>query len=223
MLSIQSPDYYRAQFALLYLSAETSFLPRRLTGVLMGGKLEAMAVVINSETKLTYDDYVLLPEDGKIHEIIDGEHYMTPAPETYHQILSGRIQFQLYEQIQERELGVVFTAPTDVQLSEIDIVQPDLLVILAARKSIVSPAKVIGPPDLVIEILSESTGRKDRELKRDLYQKAKVPEYWLVDPKSQQITVFRLKGGSFETAGSFHDEIRYEAVEGVAVDLSKVW
>jgi hypothetical protein len=65
-----------------------------------------MAVVINSETKHTYDDYVLLPEDGKIYEIIDGEHYIIPAPETYRQQ------------------------------------------ILAARKSIVSPAKVSGSPDL---------------------------------------------------------------------------
>jgi Uma2 family endonuclease len=189
----------------------------------MGSKLDAMAIVINTETKLTYEDYVLFPEDGKIHEIIDGEHCMTPAPETYHQTLSRRIQFQLYRQIEERGRGFVFDAPTDVQLSEIDIVQPDLLVILAARKSIISPTKVIGPPDLVIEILSESTGRKDRELKRDLYQKAKVPEYWLVDPKGQQITVLRLKRGSYETVGSFHDEVRYDAVEGVAVDLSKVW
>jgi len=189
----------------------------------MDSKLDAMAVVINSETKLTYEDYVLLPEDGKIHEIIDGEHYMTPAPETYHQTLSRRIQFQLYQQIEEREQGFVFDAPTDVQLSEIDIVQPDLLIILASRKSIISPTKVIGPPDLVIEILSESTGKKDRELKRDLYQKAKVPEYWLVDPKSQQVTMYRLKGGSYQTAGSFHDEVRYEAVEGVVVDLSRVW
>ncbi len=182
-----------------------------------------MAVVINSETKLTYEDYVLLPENGKIHEIIDGEHYMTPAPETYHQTLSRRIQFQLYQQIEERELGFVFNAPTDVQLSEIDIVQPDLLVILASRKSIISPKKVIGPPDLVIEILSASTERKDRELKRDLYQKAKVPEYWLMDPEDQQITVYRLKGGSYETAGSFHDEIAYTAIQGVRLDLSRVW
>ena len=78
-------------------------------------------------------------------------------------------------------------------------------------------------PDLVIEIISESTGRKDRELKLGLYQKARVPEYWLVDPKSQQITVYHLKGGRYESVGSFHDAVGYQAIEGVAVDLSKVW
>ena len=96
-----------------------------------------MAIVIDSKTKLTYEDYALLPDDGKIHEIIDGDHYMTPAPATYHQTLSRRIQFQLYRQIEEKDLGFVFDAPTDVQLSDIDIVQPDLLVIHASRKSII--------------------------------------------------------------------------------------
>jgi Uma2 family endonuclease len=145
------------------------------------------------------------------------------APDTYHQTISRRIQFQLYEQIEERDLGVVYNAPTDVQLSEIDIVQPDLLVILAARKSIVAPKKIIGPPDLIVEILSESTGIKDRKLKLDLYQKAGVPEYWLVDPESQQIEVYRLKVDRYEPAGSYHEEIRYPAVAKVRLDLTRVW
>jgi len=182
-----------------------------------------MAIVINSETKLTYEDYVLLPEDGKIHEIIGGEHCMTPAPDTYHQTISRRLQFQLYEQIEERGLGFVFNAPTDLQLSEIDIVQPDLLVILARRKSIIAPKKIIGPPDLIIEIQSESTQSKDRKLKLDLYQKAGVPEYWLVDPESQAIEAFRLKGDRYESAGSYHEEIRYPAVADVRLDLTRVW
>ena len=185
--------------------------------------IPAMAIVVNSQTKLTYEDYVLLPDDGKIHEIIDGEHYMTPAPETYHQTLSRRIQFQLYEQIEERGLGLVFDAPTDVQLSEIDIVQPDLLVIEASRRSMVSPKKVTGPPDLVVEIVSESTARKDRELKRDLYQRAGVPEYWLVDPESQQVGKHRLQKGVYVEAGRFHDSIAWDGIPGITVDLSRVW
>ena len=172
-----------------------------------------MAIVVDSQTKLTYEDYELLPEDGKIHEIIDGLHYMTPAPATYHQTLSRRIQFQLYQQIEEKDLGLVFNAPADVQLSEIDIVQPDLFVIQISRKSIVSPQKIIGAPDLIIEILSESTGNKDRLLKRDLYQQAAVPEYWLVDPEAQQVTVFRLQGGQFEAAGTFRENVNYTAIK----------
>jgi hypothetical protein len=95
----------------------------------------AMAIFVNSQTKLTCEDYELLPEDGKIHETIDGEHFMTPVPDTNHTTLSRRIQFQLFTQIEEKELGAVFNAPPDIQLSEIDIVQPGLLVIHASRQS----------------------------------------------------------------------------------------
>ena len=182
-----------------------------------------MAVFINSQTKLTYEDYVLLPDDGKIHEIINGEHYMTPAPGTYHQTLSRRIQFQLYEQIEKNNLGLVFDAPTDVQFSQIDIVQPDILIILEARKSIISPQKVIGPPDLVVEILSESTKEKDRQLKLDLYQKSGVPESWLVDPENQTVRKYLLKENRYQNAGEFHDEVHFEALEGVKVNLREVW
>ena len=182
-----------------------------------------MAIVINSKTKLTYEDYALLPDDGKIHEIIEGEHYMTPAPETYHQTISRRIQFQLYTQIEEKGLGYVFDAPTDVQLSEIDIVQPDLLVIVEERKSIISPSRIIGPPDLVIEILSKSGQDKDRRLKLDLYQKAAVPEYWLVDPQSQTVHQYLLEKARYRESGQHHGDIRFDRIAGIRVDLRKVW
>jgi len=182
-----------------------------------------MAVIINSQTKLTYEDYELLPDDGKIHEIIDGEHYMSPAPGTYHQTISRRIQFQLYEQIEKKNLGQVFNAPTDNQLSEIDIVQPDILVIHEDRKSIISPSRVIGPPDLVVEILSEFTKEKDQKLKLDLYQKVGVPEYWLVDPQSHSVRKYILKENRYIIAGDFTDEINYDGIESVKVNIREVW
>ncbi len=182
-----------------------------------------MAIVENSKTKLTYSDYVLLPDDGKIHEIIDGDHYMTPAPETYHQTLSRRLQFELYRHIEETGLGVVYDAPTDVQLSETDIVQPDIFVIKASRTSIISPTKILGPPDLIIEILSGSTTTKDRELKLDLYQKSGVPEYWLVNPESHIIEVRKLIEGAYRLDGRYSDTIRYIAITDIEIDLNKVW
>lgn len=182
-----------------------------------------MAIVIGTETKLTYEDYALLPDDGKIHEIIDGEHYMTPAPETYHQTISRRMQFQLYEQIEEHDLGVVFDAPTDVQLSQIDIVQPDILVILKEHASRVSPSRIIGPPDLVIEILSPTSRKKDVDLKLDLYQKAGCPEYWIVDPQEQTVARYVLAQHRLQHTDVHHDSIAYKALPNVAVDLTRVW
>ncbi len=72
---------------------------------------------------LTYEDYVCYPDDGKRHEIIDGDHSMNAAPSTYHQFVSRRIQFQLYSQIELTDRGSVINAPVDVQLSPHDIVQ----------------------------------------------------------------------------------------------------
>lgn len=182
-----------------------------------------MAIIINSQTKLTYDDYAQFPEDGKRHEIIDGEHFATPAPGTYHQTLSRRIMFQLYPQIEERSLGEVYNAPTDLQFSEIDVVQPELIVVLAAKKQIITPKKIKGTPDLVVEIVSESTGSRDRGLKRELYQKAGVPEYWVVDPGEQVVEQHLLEKGSYTLAGKHHREVTFRQLPGVVVDLTKVW
>ena len=116
-----------------------------------------MSIVQDSRIKLTYEDYVRIPEDGKRHEIIDGDHYVTPRPFVYHQTVSGRLFVQLFRQVEERELGRVLCAPMDVLLSEVDIVQPDIVVVLKRNASIITKKNIQGSPDLLIEILSPST------------------------------------------------------------------
>ena len=122
---------------------------------------------------------------------------MTPAPSTVHQTVSKRLQYQLYTQIELAGLGVVFNAPVDVQLTDHDIVQPDLVVVLKGRESIIAHAKINGVPDLVVEILSPSTTRSDTALKKSLYQRAGVSEYWIVDPDGREIQQYRLVDGVF--------------------------
>ncbi len=140
-----------------------------------------MSAEARQRIKLTYDDYVHFPDDGNRHEIIDGEHYMSPSPSTGHQDASRHIQFQLYVAIEKEGLGRVYNAPTDLQLSDTDVVQPDLMVILAEHRHYVSPSRILGPPDLVVEILSPATADRDVTLKRKLYEQRGVPEYWVVD------------------------------------------
>ncbi len=183
-----------------------------------------MSVRIDEVTKLTYEDYVHLPDDGRTHEIIDGDHYVAPAPGTYHQTLSRRIQFALYEQLEKNEHALVFNAPTDVELSKTDIVQPDLLVIGTSRRHIVSPSRVIGPPDLVIEIVSESSGDRDRELKLSLYERTGVAEYWIVEPEAQEIRRYTRKDERLLLEGTYHESIAYRC-EGndCIVDLGGIW
>lgn len=183
-----------------------------------------MGVLTGSPVKLSYDDYLLMPDDNNVHEIIDGEHYMSPSPSTYHQTVSRRLQFLLYETIELAGDGVVFNAPTDVQLSDYDVVVPDILVIRASRTQIISPSRVLGPPDLVIEIVSPSSANKDREIKRRLYEQFRVPEYWVVDPERHTIVRFLLDGERYGAPAPHTDSIRYRA-EGIdaTIDLHRVW
>ncbi|GAB5403294.1 MAG: Uma2 family endonuclease [Aureliella sp.] len=171
--------------------------------------------------KLTYEDYVCYPDDGKRHEIIDGEHFINPAPSTYHQEVSRRIQFQLYTQIELEKLGAVIDAPVDVQLSPHDIVQPDLVIVLTDNR-IVTPTKVKGSPEHVIEILSPSTEQNDRKLKFDLYQRSGIGEYWIVDPAEQTIEQFVLTDSKY-VPREHNDHISVSYLPDVSVDLNQVW
>jgi Uma2 family endonuclease len=141
--------------------------------------------------KFTYEDYLLFPDDGKRHEIIDGDHYMTPSPSTKHQHVSMNLSNLLFNHLKVHRGGRIFTAPTDVVLSDLDVVQPDLLFVSAARASLITETCVQGAPDLVIEILSETTRKTDEIIKRKLYEKFGVGEYWIVDPELETVKVYR--------------------------------
>jgi Uma2 family endonuclease len=150
--------------------------------------------------KLTYDDYALLQDDGQRHEIIDGEHYMTPSPVTAHQRAGFRLGLRLGGFVEAHGLGEVFSAPYDVVLSRHDVVQPDLLFIAKQRAGIVGAKNVQGVPDLVIEILSDRTRKLDEEIKLDLYERSGVKEYWVVDPQRRALQVFRRAGDGLRLA-----------------------
>jgi len=115
--------------------------------------------------KFTYDEYLLFPNDGKRYELIEGDRFVTPAPRTKHQrILTTLVTFlNLY--VQKTHLGEIFCAPTDVVLSDIDVVQPDLLFVSQARASIITEKNIQDAPDLVVEIVSDSTRRPDEQTK----------------------------------------------------------
>jgi Uma2 family endonuclease len=145
--------------------------------------------------KLTYDDFALFPEDGKRHELIDGEHHVTPSPNLRHQVISRNIFQALAAIAHQQQLGQVFYAPLDVVLTPYDVVEPDLMYVSAGRSEILTRANVQGAPDLVAEILSPSTRRQDELLKRDLYERGGVSEYWIVDPDAETVKVLRRGDG----------------------------
>jgi Uma2 family endonuclease len=139
--------------------------------------------------KLTYEDYVLIPDDGKRHEIIDGEHYVSAAPFIRHQRIVLRLARRLGDFVEAHPLGEILIAPTDVILSPNDIVQPDLLFISNERSSIVEEKNIQGAPDLTIEIHSNSSRRIDRGAKRRAYERWGVLEYWMLDPERKEAEV----------------------------------
>jgi Uma2 family endonuclease len=156
-----------------------------------------MAVRDTARRKLTYEDYVHFPEDGQRHEILDGEHYVMPAPTWDHQDAIGNLFLKLTPFVREHQLGKVGLAPFDVLLSQYDIAQPDLFFISKGRTAILTQANAQGAPDLVIEVLSDSTRRRDETLKRDRYERFGVVEYWLVDPVRRTVRVYRRSGAGF--------------------------
>jgi Uma2 family endonuclease len=177
--------------------------------------------------KLTYEDYLLIPEDGRRHEIFDGEHYVTAAPFVRHQRVSSRLHSSLEPWVFERDLGVVLAAPVDVLLSPHDIAQPDLLFISKERRGLLTEANVQGAPDLVVEILSGSTRGRDERLKHERYERFGVQEYWLVDPERGSIRIFRRQGDRFHLAASLSvtdgDMLTTPLLPGLAVSLSAIF
>jgi Uma2 family endonuclease len=140
---------------------------------------------------LTYEDYLLIPEDGRRHEILDGEHCVTPSPFLRHQRISIRLSSRLFVFADQNGLGEVFTAPSDVILSRHDVVQPDLFFIARDRARIATEKNVQGAPDLVVEILSKSTRRLDQGIKLQRYERLGVGEYWILDPDLRGARVHR--------------------------------
>lgn len=149
-------------------------------------------------TKLTYEDYLLFPDDdGLRHEILDGEHYVSPMPNVRHQTVVQNVYRVLDALVHPSRLGRLFCVGLDVLLSKHDIVVPDLLFVRAERAGMFTAANLPGAPDLAVEVLSPSGRKRDEVIKRDRYEQTGVAEYWLIDPKAETIKVFRLVDGRY--------------------------
>ena len=170
--------------------------------------------------KFTYEDYLLFPEDGRRHELIDGEHYVTPSPITQHQKISGSLLVSLWTYVQQTKAGHVLAAPMDVILSDFDVVQPDLLFISKDRAAILTEKNIQGAPDLLVEILSTSTRKTDEIIKRKLYEQHRVSEYWIIDPELETVKVYRLSAvNTYERV----EELSLEADNTLTTPLLPNW
>ena len=188
-------------------------------------------LALKLEETYTYGDY-LQWDDGERWELIDGVAYnMSPAPVRRHQKILRELSYQFTAFLSGKPCEVYF-APFDVRLplsNEADeevttVVQPDLVVICDPDKLDVRGAR--GAPDLVIEILSPSTSRKDIKIKFDLYENRGVREYWIVDPSGGTVMIFLLgSDGRYGRPQVFTDEDSAPVgiFEDLVIDLKAVF
>jgi Uma2 family endonuclease len=141
---------------------------------------------------LTVEDYRLLPETGPRYQLIEGDLYMAPAPNRFHQDIVGNLYLIIRTYLQKHPRGKVYMSPFDVYLDEINAHQPDILYVSKGNR-VLTPAGAQGAPDFVAEVLSPKTAHLDKKSKRRVFARCGVKEYWIVDPETQLVHVYFLQ------------------------------
>lgn len=172
------------------------------------------------QTKVwTYDDLLETPDDGKRYEIIDGELFVAAAPLLKHQAALSETNDLVKGFVRVNDLGQVYFAPVDVFFSSTNVVEPDLIYVSWETLARSGAARIDGAPDLVVEVLSPSTRRIDLTRKTALYAANGVPEYWLIDPEAETVSILCLRDGAYvaqepDDAGRRHSMV----LPGLAFD-----
>ncbi|MGO8733637.1 MAG: Uma2 family endonuclease [Terriglobia bacterium] len=176
-------------------------------------------------SKFTYEDLKLIPPDRNRYEIVDGELFATPAPRTLHQRIVGNIFAALHQHVRRHCLGEVFVAPYDVVFAMGTVLEPDVLFVSSSRLHFIGEDNLSGPPDLAVEVISESTKRLDREVKLKQYALHGVGEYWLVDPEGNIVDVHHLKEGEYELTErlGFGDTLTSPLFPGLKLPVTSLW
>jgi Uma2 family endonuclease len=155
---------------------------------------------------LTVEDYRLLPETGPRYQLIEGDLYMAPGPNRYHQDISLNLTVMLAKYLEKHPIGKLYVAPFDVYLDEINVHQPDLIFVSNKNKSILTDAGAEGAPDLVVEILSSKTAMLDKKHKRKVFARSGVKELWFVDPETRLVHVYYLQKDAEHPSATYSEK-----------------
>ena len=147
---------------------------------------------------LTVENYKVLPETGPRYQLIQGDLYLAPAPNRFHQEISRNLQFELHSYLKGNPIGKLFNAPFDVYLDEINVFQPDIIIVLNERLGILTEEGAEGGPDFVVEILLPKTRRLDLVNKKQEYARAGLKELWIIDPEPRAITIHEFASDGVE-------------------------
>jgi Uma2 family endonuclease len=176
--------------------------------------------------RLTFEDLELIPEEheGDRQELMDGELVVTPVPLIKHQIVSMNIIFALDRFVRDGGLGRVLHAPTGVRFTPDNLLIPDIVFVSQDRLHIIGPKTIDAAPDLVLEILSPGTRRRDLDIKRALYARFGVQEYWIVDPDARTLSVLALASDKFQPVpGGEGGVITSRVLPGLTLALKDVF
>jgi Uma2 family endonuclease len=174
---------------------------------------------------LTYEDYCALPADGLRYEIVDGALFSEPSPRRSHQEAAFRLATLLDAHARARGLGKVYIAPFDVILDRTTVLVPDVIFVARDRLGIVAERGVEGAPDLIVEILSPGTGRRDRVAKLNAYTRHGVQHYWLVDPVEKTLEALELGEGAYNLVAAVaeEDDFRPALFSELTIPLRELW
>ncbi len=182
-------------------------------------------MVHTTAPRVTRDDYRQMPDGPPYYQVIGGDLVMSPSPSLSHQDVAGRLYAVILGFLEKQRLGEVFIAPVDVYLGATNVYQPDVVFVSRANRSRITDRGIEGPPDVVIEVLSATTARYDRGLKRKTYARTGVKELWLADPETRTIEVFRLAKDAETPALTCGpaDSITTPSLPGLRVELAAVF
>lgn len=183
-----------------------------------------MAAVLEKQAKRwTYEEYCLLDDDQR-HEIIDGNLLTAPAPDLWHQDWSRELTLIVVNHVKRNELGKVYVAPVDVVLDEENTVQPDLVFVSTANLGMLQPRAIFGAPDLLVELISPSSVRRERYDKKELYARFGVKEYWIGDPANRSLEILTLKDGRYDLhcAAEMKGKLTSLVLPGLEFDLAEI-
>ncbi len=182
--------------------------------------------VIEKVKKLTVEDYLLMPSNGKLLQLIEGEFKMAPAPNLYHQEVSRNIEEIFLDYLKRNPVGKILDAPVDYYIDEFNVVQPDLIFVKKENYRILSEKGITDAPDLIIEIISRGTEDVDKKLKKDIYARAGVKEYWIVDINQKTIEKNILEKGEYKLEKIYTEKDKFipcSILPDLKLPLSKIF
>lgn len=213
------------------------YFPRNSEGFEVGEPYPDYGTSPRKEEYVSYSQFLEMTDKSENrYELIDGVVYLLASPGFTHQRILGVMHIVFHEYLKSSKKCDTFMAPFDINLirqnikllreeteDDINVVQPDLIVLCDYLKEIDEKDKYQGTPTLVVEILSPSTRSKDRVKKLDLYMESGIEEFWIVDPKAKSVMVYSFKGGeldrdAFYTSGQSAESIRFQGLS-VSLDI----